>query len=315
MALFTKRKKPIEPPRLRRNQVDSGVNGNDSTNTSSYTFRRNQTLTGSVSSHVQSISENSAHLQSPRVQTHALTKKRRHISLVLVIVIAASGLLYALINQFTAKVDVVATPEASIQLDNQYSKTIQDYFQARPMERLRFLTDSPRLLRYLRAAHPEVKNLRQNGYSGFGASQFALEFRKPIAGWNINGRQEFVDASGVAFTQNYYQAPSVQIIDKSGLQVASGQAVASNRFLAFVGQIVGQATAQGLTVTQVIIPELTTRQVDLVIKDASYPVKLSVDRGPGEQVEDMTRAIRWLQANQLTPKYLDVRVSGKAFYM
>jgi len=138
--------------------------------------------------------------------------------------------------------------------------------------------------------------------------------RTPIAGWSMNGKQQYVDSSGVSFGRNYYPAPSVQIVDNSGIQVAAGQAVASNSFLGFVGQIVGLAKTRGYTTTQVVIPSATTRQIELKLKDIAYPVKFSVDRPAGEQVEDMTNAIEWMKRHNLTPQYVDVRISGRAFY-
>lgn len=302
-----------ESPRRRRQKADATLPAS-APNHKIRSFKRNQTLTGSASSLIQALSEDSAHLKSPRVQAQALAKKRRHVGLTLLIVITVASVLAGLIYQFTAEVAVTPTPDASIQLDVRYAKTIQAYLQARPLERLRFLNDTSQLLGYLQANHPEVKNLTPEGNAGFGASRFALSFRRPIASWNMGGQQLYVDEAGVPFKKNYFQTPSVQISDQSGLQATAGQAVASNRFLAFVGQIVGQASQQGYIVTEVIIPPNTTREIDVRLKDISYPIKLSVDRGPIEQIEDMGRAIRWLQANQQAPQYLDVRSSGRAFY-
>lgn len=280
----------------------------------SRTFQRNQTLTGTTSSYVQTVNETQAHIKSPRVQAHALVKQRRHVGLLLIAVLTVCVVLYGLISQFTAGVDVVATPDTSLKLDGSYGQTIEAYLQSQPTERLRFLLDSAHLQEYVEAAHPEIKSIRAGGNVGFGISQFLVSLRIPVASWNVNGAQEYVDTSGVAFTKNYFSTPTVQIIDKSGIQVAAGQPIASNHFLGFVGQVVGLAKKQGFTVGQVIIPAGTTRQIELSLTGVSYLIKLSVDRPAGEQVEDMTRAIHWMRQHNQTPKYIDVRVSGRAFY-
>lgn len=281
---------------------------------SSRTFRRNQTLTGSASSNVQSLGEANAHIKSPRVHAHALAKTRRHLGLMLFAVLIVAALLYSLISQFTAGVIVEATPDTSLKLDSSYAKTIESYLQSQPTERLRFLLDSTHLQGYVQAVHPEVKSVQAGGSAGFGSSQFLVTLRTPIAGWTIDGQQQFVDASGVAFTKNYFPTPAVQIVDKSGVHITAGQAIASNHFLGFVGQVVGLTKTRGFTATQVIIPAGTTRQIEVRLKGIGYPVKLSVDRPAGEQVEDMTRAVRWMMQHHLSPEYVDVRVSGKAFY-
>ncbi len=276
-----------------------------------YSFRRNRTLTGSVSSQVSSATEKNANLKSARVQAHDLVRQRRHIGSILLLVLASAGALYYLISQFTAGVVVraVGVPSAAV-----YEDAIQSYLSAQPAERLRFMLDTAHLNQYLQTKLPEIGSVRVDGAAGFGKSAFQLKMRQPIAGWNMHGQQRYVDSTGVSFARNYSPAPSVQIVDDSGVQVQAGQAVASNRFLGFVGRVVGLAGTQGYAVAQVTIPRGTTRQIDLRVDGVGYPIKLSVDRGAGEQVEDMARAMAWFTAHGQTPQYLDVRVSGKGYY-
>lgn len=278
-----------------------------------YAFKRNRTLTGSSSSQVSSSGELNAQIKSPRVQTHHLAKKRRHVGLLLFLVILGSLVLYGLISQFTAKA-VVVTKDASVVLDDSYEKAIQGYFAEQPAERLRFLLNTNHLREYMQTATPEVKDIQIVGASGFGASKFQVTMRAPIAGWSINGKQHYVDESGTPFSRNYSAAPSVQIVDNNGVQVSAGQAVASNGFLSFVGQVVGLSKEKGYIATQVIIPVTTTRQIELRLKDIPYSIKFVIDRPAGEQVEDMAQAVEWMKRHNLNPQYVDVRVSGKAFY-
>lgn len=311
MALFSK-KKQAEMPRRRQAAVREERQA-QLDDQSSQLFRRNQTLTGSASSRVVSPGESNAQIKSPRVQTHELTQKRRHIGGILLLVLAACGVLYVLLTQLSATVVASATP-STIKLDTTYATAINDYFATQPLERLRFVTNMEHLSEYVEAKVPEVANIVMDGSGGFGKTKFSLTMRKPVVSWNINGKIEYVDDTGTSFARNYFATPAVQVIDKSGVQMQAGQTVASNRFLAFVGRAVGLSKQQSLTVTQVIIPEGTTRQIELQLQGIAYPVKLSIDRGAGEQVEDMVRSIHWLQAHGQTPQYLDVRVAGEAFY-
>jgi cell division septal protein FtsQ len=312
MAFFSK--KQDNTPRRRQ-----GAPSNDEPRPTSselsqrYAFKRNRTLTGSSSSQVSSSGELNAQIKSPRVQAHHLARQRRHVGLLLFLVVLGSFALYGLISQFTARA-IVVTNDASVVLDNSYEKAIQNYFAEQPAERLRFLLNIDHLRQYMQTTTPEVQDIKIIGSSGLGKSKFQVEMRQPIAGWSINGQQHYVDDSGTPFSRNYFAAPSVQIVDNSGIQVSAGQAVASNGFLSFVGQIVGLSKAQGYIATQVVIPAATTRQIELHLKDISYPVKFVVDRPAGEQVEDMAQTIAWMKRHNLNPQYVDVRVSGKAFY-
>lgn len=313
MAIFSK--KQPDTPRRRRVEADSHADRLPDTSTEDrYAFRRNRTLTGSASSQVASLKESNAQLKSSRVQVHELARQRRHIGGILTLLLAGCLVLFGLVWQLTADVVVKSLQVKSGDMPAHYAEIIQSYFAAQPVERLRFLINKDHLNDFVQSKAPEVEYIEVDGSAGLGVSVFTLIMREPIAGWNINNSQQFVDASGTAFERNYFATPSVQIVDKSGIQVQAGQAVASNRFLGFVGRAVGLAKSNGYKVIQVIIPSGTTREIQLKLDRVGYPIKLSVDRSAGEQIEDMTRAVSWLRSHGKTPKYLDVRVSGKAFY-
>jgi len=312
MALFSKKKQDDAPRRRQANFLDE-ENKESREFDERYSFKRNRTLTGSSSSQISSPGESSAQIKSPRVQAHELARQRRHIGATLLLVLVGSGLLYFLVSQFTATA-IIQASDMSSNLDPSYAKTIDDYLSSQPLERFRFVTNVEHLGEYLQSKSPEIASIAIDGSAGLGKSVFTVTLRHPIVGWSINGKQEYVDNSGTSFAHNYFAAPAVQVVDKSGIQVQAGQAIASNRFLGFVGRAVGLTKNQGFTVVQVIIPEGTTREVELQLQGISYPIKLSIDRGVGEQVEDMARAVHWLQTHGQTPQYLDVRVSGEAFY-
>ncbi|HET8883990.1 MAG TPA: hypothetical protein VFM68_00790 [Candidatus Saccharimonadales bacterium] len=313
MALFSKKQPDTPRRRHQGDTLNSSVRANKESLGERYAFKRNRTLTGSASARVISTSETNAQLKSSRVHVHDLARQRRRIGGILTLVVAGALVLFGLVSQFTAQV-VVRASDASLAIDSSYEEAIEAYLARQPIERLRFMLHTDALNEYLQTATPEVASVRIEGSAGFGKSLFVVEMRQPIAGWSIRGTQQYVDTSGTSFARNYFSTPPVKIIDNSGIQVQAGQAVASNQFLGFVGRVVGLTNAQRHTVARVVIPQGTTRQIELYVKDVSYPIKLSVDRPAGEQVEDMTRAMKWLKDNGRSPEYLDVRVSGRAFY-
>lgn len=307
MKLFQRTSK-AQQPRRRQGEAVSEVN----LERESLTFRRNRTLTGSASSRIASVNEGGADMKSARVYAHELTHRRRHVGALFLGVAIISLLLFGLISQFTAKVIVRA--DITQQLDKSYEEAVQAYLTTHPAERLRFLLNVEQLTQYLQAKTPEVQIVKRVEWKEFGTSEFTVTMRQPIAGWTIQNNQQYVDGSGVAFGRNYFAAPEVQIIDNSGAQLQSGQTVASNRFLGFVGRTVGLAAAQDIKVTQVIIPAGTTREVELRVEGVSFPIKLTIDRAAGEQTEDMARALAWMKAQKKSPQYIDVRIAGRAFY-
>jgi hypothetical protein len=279
-------------------------------------FQRNRTLTGTTSNHV-SASHNSTDLQSPRTHVHHLALRRRKIGSILLIVLATATVLVWLLTQLTARVVLgISDTTISRPIDTLiYQKAIDDYLSANPVSRLRFAMDQSSLSSYLSQALPEVAGVSQVSLAGIGETSFTLVMRKPVAGWKIDSKQYFVDAKGIAFERNYYIDPTVQIVDESGIALQQGTAIASNRFLGFVGRIVALSKEHGYVVTQAILPAGTTRQLAVRIQDVVPLVRLSIDRPAGEQVEDMSRALVYLASHGQSPAYIDVRVSGKAFYM
>lgn len=278
-------------------------------------FLRNRTLTGSVSSKIDSPAEKSHLLVSARVKAHNLVDQRRKLGLILAIVLAVSLALFFLVSQFTSNVEIRINGTASLESKKRYEDVIDQYYAQRPLERLRFLLDTQALTSFMQSKTSEILSANEDGSAGFAKSKILLMTRKPVAAWDVGDGRQYVDKNGVAFSMNYYASPGVKIIDKSGVPASAGEQVTSNRFLSFVGRIVGFAEQQGgYQVQEVEIPLGTTRQVQIKLAGLAYQIKFSIDRPAGEQVEDMDRSIGYLKANAITPSYLDVRVSGKAAY-
>ncbi len=300
-----------EQPRRRQLERQPTVDTEDTT-----AFRRGRTLTGSASSLVRTANESQADLKSSRVHAHELRKVRRRVTLLFAAAALVAVGLYALISQFTAQVVVQASPDPSIQLEPVYMDAIDAYLTDHPSERLRFLINTERLAEYLqKTVAPEVTGVAVEGGFGFGASLFRLTFREPIAGWEVNGQELYVDAAGIPFGRNYFEPPSLRISDESGMSSTTpGESIMSNRFMGYIGQVIGLSKEQGFIVSRIVIPRGMTRQIDVHLEGVDYPVKFSSDRPAGESVDDMARTIGWMRSHQRAPQYIDVRVDGRVFY-
>ena len=297
-ARSKKKRDPIVP---RRRRLD------DETPTTPVNpqFRRNQTL----SSYRHNTPE-----ESSRQKVHHLALQRRKVGGLFIVVASVAALLMLLLWQLTAQVHITtSTKPLSVPFDaSQYEKSINDYFAVNPAQRLRFALDESKLSEFVSAQLPEVESLTMTGAPALAQTNFTITFRQPVAGWIINGKQYYVDSNGVVFQKNYYVSPGVEIVDESGAAPTQGTTVAGGRLLGFLGRVVAQAGERGYTVTKAILPQGTTREVDIYLNGVSTRVKLNIDRGAGEQIEDMTRALKYLTSQGVTAEYLDVRVSGRA---
>jgi hypothetical protein len=272
-------------------------------------FRRNQTLSGIKHPESEPVSE--------RTRLHHLARQRRHVGGILSLVLGIIIILGILLFQFTGTV-IVAGSSAVLTHSikpTPYEKAINDYLAIHPVERLRFALNETALSSYVSGVLPEVSQVKLTSTDSIVQSNFTLTLRKPLAGWQINGHQYFVDSTGVVFQNNYYETPTVQIVDQSGISPEQGTIVASARLLSFVGRVVSLAGQGSYTVTQAILPSGTTRELDIQLKDIQPRIKLSIDRGAGEQVEDMIRSLIFLQSQGKSAQYIDVRLSGRAVYL
>ena len=313
MSKWWNKKSGNEPKRRRLSSQDSHERRQQE-QTEKSLFRRNRTLIGSLSARVSSANELGGDLQSSRTHVHHLNAHRRALWSVLLVVMVSAGICIWLLYQFTAKIDIVASDGSLVVQEDRYRDAFDSYFAAHPAERLRFLVNDDALTRHVAQTASEVENIRTSGSSGFATGQFSLTFRKPIAGWLIGTTQYYVDNKGISFQKNYYTQPSVKIVDNSGVPQSAGATIASSRFLRFVGHAVAYAKQNGITIREAIIPVNTTHQIEMVTEGYEYPVKLSLDRPVGEQIEDMQRALSYFDQNNVSPQYIDVRVSGKAYY-
>lgn len=283
---------------------------------SRYAFRRNRTLTGSLASDVSSVNEHRSELRSPRVQAHHLRKHRRRLSLLFLgVIVIALGFAWVIYESIAGVNVAVSAPIPPISTTI-YERAIQDYLNDHPFERNRLTLDTGRLVTYLQAnGYPEIAGASiASAPASIGTSTITVAMRKPVVSWKTGASQLYVDSTGTAFQRNYYPSPAVSVIDQTGIQTVNNQVLASNRFLGFIGRIIGRLNVHGYVASKVVLPENTTRQLLVSIEGVKYPVKFSVDRPAGEQAEDADRAIRYLAKRHIKPSYLDLRVENRAYY-
>lgn len=278
-------------------------------------FRRNRTLTGSLVSHVGSATETNSELRSARVRHHDLRAHRRHLGLRLMITLGITAGLAWIIYQSIVVVNLRSDTPVVVKRDT-YESVIQDYLNTNPLQRLRATIDVKSMATYMQArGHTEVLTIEgTTERDGFASAGIDIVMRRPVVSWKTGNTTLYVDAEGYAFSRNYYEEPNVTVVDETGIQTVDSRVLASEKFLGMIGQVIGRMGDNGYIVTKVTLPADTTRQLLISVQDVGYPIKFSIDRTAGEQAEDAARSIRHLASKGINPEYLDVRVSGKAFY-
>ena len=291
----------------------------DSSSSSSALFRRNRTLTGSLISSVPSPNEQSASLQSPRVQTHNLKRKRRSIRLALLSALALITALSWLLVQIIVvpKVQIVGTDDNNTLAQaatRDYTAAIQDYLSDNPLERLTININPRNLNRIIQSRFPEVASVSPPAKVSLWTATFAVNLRSPVVYWQSGNTKAYVDNAGIVFDRNILGGSVIAVEDQTGIRADAGNSVISSRFLQFIGKAVGYFKENNLIVTKIALPADTTRQLLISLDGVGYTIKMTVDRPAAGQVEDAIRAVSYLSGRGIAAKYIDVRVSRRAFY-
>lgn len=281
-----------------------------------YTFRRSRTISGSASPNVKTTKRHTE-MESSRLQSHHLRRRRRKLSFLLICVLILIAITYWLMSQYAINTKtIVYEPTPSVQpAFGRYSSVIDKYFSAHPIERFRFMLNDARLSEYVSQALPEVTSITSTG-GEIGYGNYKIILRKPVIDWKLGTKEYLVDATGAAFSKNYYAKPSVSVIDKSNLDISNTNAtIASSQLLGFLGRVVARVEATGLgKVESLTLPAGVTREVDVKLKGESYFFKTSTTRDVAAQVQDMQRVKRYLKQHNIAPEFEDIRVAGRAFY-
>lgn len=88
----------------------------------------------------------------------------------------------------------------------------------------------------------------------------------------------------------------------------------STRMKTYIAQLERDLRDLGYTVTQVVLPTGTSRELYVDLAGEKAYLKVNLDRDAAMTAEDADRVLKYLKEKELEPGYIDVRVEGKAYY-
>ncbi len=264
-------------------------------------FRRGKTISRHQKEH------------SERSENQKLVIRRRKLGAFFMILAIFISLISIFLFQFISKVSVVSNESKSQSL-SKYEKSVEEYLNINPSERILSNLNKNALLESLQKDYPEVLSISDIKFNGLISYKIYLNFRKPVASWLVDGKEFFVDSEGVSFNVNNFEKPSLNIIDDSGAIVSNGKNVASSSFFSFIGKLVSAANKQGLEVSKIRIPPLSLRQVEVSVKGVSYFARMSTADSAEGQIINFKKAIEYFITHKISPNYIDLRIEGRGYY-
>lgn len=203
--------------------------------------------------------------------------------------------------------DNVATMNKAVRNPNynEILKLVKSYLNENPAQRVNFLLDRKRLTGHIQKEMPEILAVNVSK-AGLFKSAVSISLREPLARYS----DRFVDEHGAVFSENFFQEPSIVIVD--GNQMATEGV--SSKFLSFIGQVISSLKLQGEVVERVEIPKGAMRYVEFYLSGANYPFKAQIDREAVSQANDIFNMKNYLEMKGLSPLYADMRIEGKGYY-
>ena len=296
--------------RHRKNNVRRRANIDDGTNN----FVRSRT----IKSPELAANQNKREAQLERAKQKKRHNRRRRLMASTVGVVVVLMLAAFMASQYVLGIGFVNYSGSSPIGDNpnqdSYIESADEYLMNHIASRFSLFIRDDDFSSYMVKNHPEVASasIKQRPFMDAGLE---IVLREPVAVWESASGREYVDANGVIFASSVMSEPGVIIKDESGLNV-DGAAVASSRFLNFVGQLISRINDDGRAgkVESVSIPLSAIRYIELRLSGRPYPIKAHIDRDIDSQADDIINTVRFLDQRNLTPGYVDVRVKNKAYY-
>jgi cell division septal protein FtsQ len=137
--------------------------------------------------------------------------------------------------------------------------------------------------------------------------------KQPSMGWASDNQRYLLDKDGTAIGGLPVGSALPLVNDGSNLPVKVGQQVVSSRFVSFVTGLTPGLAAQGLGVTALEVKDTT---LDLTVStNKGYKLLMDTSRPLEDELVDLKAVEGVLAAQKKAPaQYIDLRVSGKAYY-
>lgn len=129
-----------------------------------------------------------------------------------------------------------------------------------------------------------------------------------VAGIVVTALHERKKNESVPASTGKKYVPSITIEDESGTGYIT------DKIKDFVGMLESDFKDLGYKVTRAIVPVGKTREVDIYLDGRNEYFKCQIDRNTAETAEDAVRMMNYLDKNGKSASYVDIRISGRAYY-
>lgn len=287
-----------------------------------FKFKRSATFTGTPSNDVKSAAEDHSQIQSERLKQQKIRQRRRKMvlnsSIVVLILVFIGSVIAHKISSFDISItdNIKKSPSTT-----EYEQTLREFSGNQIQNNFTFSLDNKGASSYLQEKHPEIKAVTIKHEIFDSWPEVKISLRKPVLKWQTRNEQKafYVDSFGKAFAFNAFgnDKELVHVNDESGVPAILGSPVISSRQITFLGQFVGgvkEISESSINVEKIVFPPLSTKQININIKNREYYIKVYLDRAAKAQSEQLVKSVKHLEAKGKEPQeYIDIRVAERAY--
>lgn len=193
------------------------------------------------------------------------------------------------------------------------SEQLLEILNSSALGRNLLLVDTKKLIRQFSEKNPRLGSVKINKHWPNGLEVTVVE-RQPSLIWKTGNSQYVLSENGQAYSEwGGESSPLSVVTDSTNLPVKVGQQVVPASFIVFSRDLTAGLKKARVEFDNLFVPE-TTSEIFVHTK-AGYILKFDATRSVDDQVVDLTAVLDALAKQKKKPaEYIDLRVSGKAFY-
>jgi hypothetical protein len=224
----------------------------------------------------------------------------------------------------TPKVVILgATPNRIfLQSDGVYQQAARKLFGSSILNGNKVTVDASRIAQQLHDQFPELAAVSVAlPFVGSQPTIYLLPAVPQLVLQDTSGERYVLDSSGTALvnaTVVPHQSAELgvpTVVDQSGLLIHAGQLALPSSSVAFITEVAGQLQAEHVAVTSYTLPAATS-ELDVRVVGEPYVVKFNLHGAAREETGTFLAVQQQLEQTHVVPsQYVDVMVSGRAYYL
>jgi cell division septal protein FtsQ len=170
--------------------------------------------------------------------------------------------------------------------------------------------DTGKLAANLITLDPELKAVEVHRIWPHGI-QVTVTQKQPALGWSTGNQNYLLDRDGTVIGSLPSGSTLPVVVDGSNLPVQKGQQVVTANFVTFCNDLLANLPSTGLSATGLRVQDTT---FDLYVKtNKGYQLIFDTTRPAADEIADLKTVLHTL-AGKAPTQYIDMRISGKAYY-